>query len=146
MNSDEKGCNEAGRCIIASKKDIGIDVDVKPLISCKPKEIKKCEVDIDVEFKIRPGNVVLVKAGEKQIHGCDKVCCYKAYLDLAIEPKLRHTKPAPTRMEADFEVAFDVQGHCIESTDQCASSSSRGDFTDEGCDCGKCGKFNRGYY
>lgn len=133
MNSDEKGgCGDNGRCIIASKKDIGVDIDVKPLISCRPKMPKRAEVDIDVEFQICPGNVTLALVGEKQTNGCNKICCYKASIDLSIEPKLRHTKPAPTRCEADFDVSFEVQSHCTESNAGCGKEE------EDWCHCDKC--------
>ena len=143
MNSDEKGCNENSHCIIGSKKDIGVDIDVKPIISCRPKEKKICDIDIDVKFNVKPCNVTLYKVGEKSAGNCSKICCYRASIELRIEPELKHTKPPLARCEAEFDVQFDAQIKCAEQKEHCdAGSYQTVAYDDDLCNCDKCSRFN----
>lgn len=135
-------------CPVKCSTEVGLDLDVKPKVSCRELWRRGTEFDVELDFKVDHNCELIPKKTYKDEKGCVTKCVFGVKLDFDCVPYVRHNPCGKPSAEFELDVELDVKPEC-RPIDNCKvkyskSNDKKDDKKDwkkkEDCDCNACKK------
>ena len=123
-HSKNKNCKD---CKVKCSSNVGLDLDIKPKVSCHELWRKGTEFDIELDLEVDHRCKLIPKKVHKNDKGCVTSCTFGVQLDFDCHPKVRHNTCAKPSAEFELDVELDVKPECRHLKDHKSSHSKYDD-------------------
>ncbi len=111
-HSEYSGYSKNQDCKVKCSSNVGLDLDVKPKVSCQELWRTGTQFDIDLDLEVNHKCKLVPKKVHKNKDGCVTSCTFGVQLDFDCQPRVRYNSCAKPQAEFELDVELDVKPEC----------------------------------